>query len=74
MPFGVVSGVRRGIGVLEVVIVEGEGQFWGYLGRGTDAVRGGDALFSNYLRRTLRKYRTDLDQIFRFGRHMGEDD
>jgi len=30
MPFKVVSGVGRGMGVLDgVVIVEGEGQFWG---------------------------------------------
>ena len=31
MPFGVVSGVGRGMGVLDfgVVIFGGEGQFWG---------------------------------------------
>ena len=32
MPFGMVSGVGRGMGVLDgmgVVIVEGEGQLWG---------------------------------------------
>ena len=30
MPFGVVSGVRLGMGVFDgVVIVEGKGQFWG---------------------------------------------
>jgi len=30
MPFGVVSGVGQGMGVLDgVVIVEGKGQFWG---------------------------------------------
>ena len=30
MPFRVVSGVGRGMGVLDgVEIVEGEGQFWG---------------------------------------------
>ena len=35
MPFGVVRGVGRGMGVLEGgVIVEGKGQFWGVnLGR-----------------------------------------
>ena len=30
MPFGMVSDVGRGMGVLDgVVIVEGKGQFWG---------------------------------------------
>ena len=30
MPFGVMSGVGRGMSVLDgVVIVKGEGQFWG---------------------------------------------
>jgi len=33
MPFGMVSGVSRGIGILDgVVIVEGKGQFWGEFG------------------------------------------
>ena len=33
MSFGVVSGVGRGMGVLDgVVIVEGKGQFWGKFG------------------------------------------
>ena len=44
MPFGMVSGVGRGMSVLDgVVIVEGEGQFWG--------VTNGDfatLLFPNY--------------------------
>jgi len=33
MPFGAVSGVGQGMGVLDgVVIVKGEGQFWGEFG------------------------------------------
>jgi len=33
MPFGVVSGIGRGMGVLDgVMIVEGKGQFWGEFG------------------------------------------
>ena len=32
MPFGVVSGVGRGIGVLDgVIVVEGKWQFWGQM-------------------------------------------
>jgi len=42
MPFGMVSGVSRGMGVLdEVVIVEGEGAFWG-LNLGHPIVTNGD--------------------------------
>jgi len=32
MPFGVVSGIGRLIGVLDGVVIVEEGQFWGELG------------------------------------------
>jgi len=62
MPFRVVSGVGRGVGVLDgVVIVEGKGVVSGVnLGQGTDVVRGGDALFPNYFGEDLLSSRTRL--------------
>jgi len=50
MPFGVVSGVGRGMGVLDGVgdRRRERGSFGVSLGRETDAVRDGDALFPNY--------------------------
>jgi len=60
MPFGVVSGVGQGIGVLDgVAIIEGKGQFWGckafhcnqwgLCGVAFFAVRGGDAALPTLL-------------------------
>ena len=51
MPFGVVSGIGREIGVLDgVVIVEGEGSVWGMKLRRPVVTNGAFAtrLFSNY--------------------------
>jgi len=42
MPFGVVSGIGRGMGVLDgVIIVEGKGQFWGGVNLGFPTVTNG---------------------------------
>jgi len=50
MPFGMVSGVGRGMGELAgMVIVEWEEVVLRVnFGRGTDAMKGGNALFPNY--------------------------
>jgi len=50
MPFGVVSGVGLGMGILDFgVIVEGKGQCWGEFGASHCNQWGlCDALFSNY--------------------------
>jgi len=58
------------MGVLDVVvIVEGKGQFWGVnLGRGTDAVRGGDALFPDYFGEDLSLSRQSLSVHLARGR------
>jgi len=50
MPFGMVSEVSRGMGVLDgVVIVKGNGQFWGEFGASHCKQWGlCDTLFSSY--------------------------
>ena len=48
IPFGVVSGVSRGMGVLDgVVMLKGKGHFGVNLGRPIVTSEDGDALFSN---------------------------
>ena len=58
MPFGLVSGVGRRMGVLDgVIIVEGERAVLGVkFGRYIVTSGDGDALFPNYFERTCWRY------------------
>jgi len=56
MPLGMVSGVGRGMGVLDgVVIVEGKGSLGVNLGHPIVTNGDGDALFPNYFGKDLLK-------------------